>query len=524
MNQPIIKLVLKYSSRDDIFPLFSIQITTVYNIYIALIQLFIDIMEFLSQYQSTSEEDLNSSDSGNEAEEMTISKHANRQVYLLTLSQAPMLLVPTRQAFADAVLAAYETVNAEIIHWCVSKESHKHHGYHYHMAVKGDRSHRWLPIANFLRNHRDLRVHFSSTHVNYYSAYLYVTKEDPSPLHSTSHPDLSNGPPRTTAASRTRVMQSRAGNSSSQRDGESSDSEVVPPPAKHQKLSTKKSKKLQPSDIYDIIVPRNIHTKQELLVFAKSQKDEGKKDLWDFCFNRSSRVVNDAIQSAWSIENELEKTRRKQLGRIGILETFLQKECSHQCNGRWLEMAKQILDSNGIDQDNFAGIIYSALNLGRRKNNNIFIYGPANCGKSFLLKPLNDIYKTFTNPAKGTYAWVGIEKAEVVFLNDFRWTAELIPWNELLLMLEGEQISIPAPKSHFEQDLRLVEHCAIFATSKYPLLFLRGGSVDERETDMMNARWIYIELSSQISRENQIDISPCAHCFSVLILEHLFEE
>lgn len=485
-------------------------------------------MEFLSQYQSSSDDDQHLSEVLSEEEEMPLSKRANRQVYLLTLSQAPMLLIPTRQAFADAVLEAYETVKAQAIQWCVSKESHKLRGhgsgYHYHMAIKCDRSHRWLPIATWLRENRDLQVHFSSTHVNYYSAYTYVTKEDSSPLHSSNHPDLSNQPPRTTRASQARVrLSSQVGNSSTRNDLLSSDEDATPQTKRH-KVSAKKSKKLQPSDIFDIVVPRNIRTKQELLIFAKAQKDEGKTDLWEFCFNRASRVVDDAIQNAWSIENELEKSRRKQLGRIGILEEYLQKECCAGCNGRWIEMAKEIIESNDINPAYFATVIYNALNLGRRKNNNVFIFGPANCGKSFLLKPLNQIYKTFTNPATGTYAWVGIENAEVVFLNDFRWSSQLIPWNELLLMLEGETISISAPKTHFRENIRLVVDCPIFATSKYPLTFAHGGIVDHRETEMMNARWVYIELSAQIPRESQVEVEPCEHCFSSLILNNLADE
>ena len=133
--------------------------------------------------------------------------------------------------------------------------------------------------------------------------------------------------------------------------------------------------------------------------------------------------------------------------------------------------------------------------------------------KSFLLKP-------FTNPATATYAWVGIEQAEAVFLNDFRWSKELIPWNELLLLLEGDTISIPASKTHFRQDLRLSVDCPIFATSKYRLIYIHGGSVDQRETEMMNARWVYFELSAQVPRENQVEVSPCAHCFTLLLLQN----
>ena len=46
--------------------------------------------------------------------------------------------------------------------------------------------------------------------------------------------------------------------------------------------------------------------------------------------------------------------------------------------------------------------------------------GPANCGKTLLLKPLSLVYRSLVNPATSTFACVGAEQAELLFLNDFR--------------------------------------------------------------------------------------------------------
>ena len=74
---------------------------------------------------------------------------------------------------------------------------------------------------------------------------------------------------------------------------------------------------------------------------------------------------------------------------------------------------------------------------------NILLVGPTNCGKSFLLNPLELIYKTFVNPAMGRYVWIGLDECEVAYLNDFRWSGELICWNDFLLFLEGQTIHLP---------------------------------------------------------------------------------
>ncbi|CAH3186635.1 unnamed protein product [Porites lobata] len=83
---------------------------------------------------------------------------------------------------------------------------------------------------------------------------------------------------------------------------------------------------------------------------------------------------------------------------------------------------------------------------GRGKYRNIFIYGDTNCGKSFILAPLKVIYKTFCNPATGSFAWLGAEDAEVIFLNDFRWHPKIIAWADFLQALEGDTVHLPTPK------------------------------------------------------------------------------
>ena len=45
---------------------------------------------------------------------------------------------------------------------------------------------------------------------------------------------------------------------------------------------------------------------------------------------------------------------------------------------------------------------------------------PTNCGKSFLLSPVELIFRIFLNPASRKSAWVDLGDKEVAFLNDFR--------------------------------------------------------------------------------------------------------
>ena len=44
------------------------------------------------------------------------------------------------------------------------------------------------------------------------------------------------------------------------------------------------------------------------------------------------------------------------------------------------------------------------------------------------------------------FAWVGAEQSEEVFLNDFLCSAQIIPWHDFLMLLEGQTVQ-PAPNT-----------------------------------------------------------------------------
>ena len=114
-------------------------------------------------------------------------------------------------------------------------------------------------------------------------------------------------------------------------------------------------------------------------------------------------------------------------------------------------MARNLLQRNNINGEQFSEAIRDLLDKGRGKYRNLYLKGPSNCGKTFLLNPLTHVYNTFCNPASTTFAWVGAEAAEVLFLNDFRWSPNIIPRHDLLLLLEGHEVHLPAPKTHYRR-------------------------------------------------------------------------
>ena len=137
-----------------------------------------------------------------------------------------------------------------------------------------------------------------------------------------------------------------------------------------------------------------------------------------------------------------------------------------------------------------------------------------------MLSPLKTIYNTFCNPATGTFAWVGAEEAEIILLNDFRWKSSIIAWADMLQLLEGDIVHLPAPKNFSKRDIELTRDTPVFATADAPIVFIKGGSICHANTEMMNVRWRFFQFWRQIPPAEQLHLSPCGHYFAQLILEH----
>ena len=392
------------------------------------------------------------------------------------------------------------------------------------MCIKLDRNQRWLRAKKFLSENYGISVHFSSVHANYYSAWKYVTKEDKHPLESEGHPDLTNSEgPSTMKASEAhcngRIKRCYPENEDA-KDTEIWDSDESGESRQHDKKKRdKKRKRLSAYEVAEIVLSKGLRNRMELLAFCNQQRAEGKTDLAEFIVNRGKKVVSEVIATAWEMDSAQETQERQCKTRLELLKEAHEGECTCNTSQEWYSCALQLLSNNNIPVDNFASCVKNLLNKGRGKFRNILLTGPANCGKTFLLNPLNNIFKTFTNPASTSFAWVGAEKAEVIFLNDFRWSPQIIAWHDLLLMLEGQLVHLPAPKSHFAHDLVFDKDTPIFSTSKHQLVYVKGGVVEERETEMMAVRWKIFNFNRQIPQEEQKEVAPCATCFARLILE-----
>jgi len=432
-----------------------------------------------------------------------------RRAFLITYSQADLEKVPNCLRFSEIVLKAFEEAggNRQVVQWSCCMEDHVDGGKHYHLAILFSGSRRWSSIKNAVYKAHNIALHFSSQHIGYVAAYRYVMKKKSveEVLHSPLHPDLQT-------IKRSKTKDAMKGNASQAKKRKSENAQN---PEKNKAL------RLSNTEVSDFILKNNLKSKNELMSAAQNRAESGERDLQSFILNKNPKAIADLIATTWQLHNAPKVLERNNTPRLSIVRSHAAGVCGNSCNGSWLVCARELLQKNGINLYVFANALREGLVKGRQKHINVILVGPTNCGKSFLLNPLEIIYKSFVNPATGRYAWVGLDECEVAYLNDFRWSSEIITWSDFLLLLEGQTVHLPRPKNQFATDLEISREntIPIFATSKSPIEFVGKYNVrDDKETDMMSSRWNRFVFTYQIPQEKVKHLEPCPTCFSKLVL------
>ena len=105
-----------------------------------------------------------------------------------------------------------------------------------------------------------------------------------------------------------------------------------------------------------------------------------------------------------------------------------------------------------------------------------------------------------------------------MFLNDLRWTPDMIAWQEFLNLLEGQTVHLATPKSHYAQDIILSSDIPVFATSISMIKFSGSRIANVKgENAMMEARWRKFQFFAQIQVSEQNEAESCPRCFSELV-------
>ena len=138
----------------------------------------------------------------------------------------------------------------------------------------------------------------------------------------------------------------------------------------------KQHRRLQPSDIYAVIVESNIKSDFKLCAYAlKLKEKENNSLLFNYIFSKDEKRRNSAIQFAWKMKNATAILEPQSKNHITILEEVRNGKCSDDCTEKWLLQTKNTLQLNGLDPNEFAAAIRNLLEKGRGKHRNVIIVG-----------------------------------------------------------------------------------------------------------------------------------------------------
>ncbi len=458
------------------------------------------------------------------------------RVYIITYSQADRQIFPTRQAFGVACVAAFGGGHV-IKYFCSVMEPHENGGFHYHVAILLSESKRWKYARDYLEKTFGVNVNFSSSpqdHPFYEGAYMYVTKWDKNFFHGhvqEKHPkkcELDGG-------KRGAIM--RKANTASKKSAHNRRREKDAEQEKKKEEKQKRRKRMDKLDVVDFIIESNIETDEELLSAGKSRRDEyGDRDMLLFLTNLGEKGRRDILRDAWKTKTSTEVVELRSKSRMDIIREVLSNldNCVCSQKGMWLVLALDVCEKNHLEWKDVSNAFYDLLSNGRGKHRNIVLYGERNCAKTFLLEPLTYVFKnTFHTPPASAFGWLGVEDAQVIYLNDFRWKPSegkkggSISWDALLRLLEGHHCSLPAPMNSRSEHIKLpaTNDVPVFCTSRAVPRFWKENENEPQtpihvtENKMMDERWFGkgIHLTHVFEEDQKVDTPPCPFCFAKFV-------
>ena len=457
------------------------------------------------------------------------SNRMGRRVYLVTFShsgcegrRSPQDF--TRQQFADLLINAFESAlpQVKVEYLAVFQERH-HDGpsaacrnIHYHAPVKCNRQHLWGPIAALLRQQHKVYVHFAVSGDGYHSAFRYgwfpskhkpladLDKEFLLVDGTLTHPSPEEAARRPAFWGR-----KKATNDSNDRDEESEAEEANEGGAGSDSSPKKARREPQLAQVYRVIRENNLWTEVELLAYVSRMEDKSLNAL--FMRANAENLVERAVQ----LKHAEARLSRSLLTRLEILRAAAETKCGCEHEGEWKKMAVELLQWQDISPCEFASAILRALEMGASKGTNIFIHGTTSSAKSWILDPLRLIYRChLTPPPRTGFPLQDLPSKEAILWQDFRLDDHVLPWNTLLLLFEGTEITLRRPRTEYAADKDYTVTQPAFLTSAGKLVHPSGD-----EQMMMDGRFRFFHFAKPVPQGNVKKVPPCTSCFASVWLD-----
>ena len=134
------------------------------------------------------------------------------------------------------------------------------------------------------------------------------------------------------------------------------------------------------------------------------------------------------------------------------------------------------------------------------------IIGESNRAKSFVLKALSCIFKTYVPPDSGTHQLADLKGSEILWLNEWEYDPSFMPWRKMKDFLEGSHVKVAVPKTS-GKNYTFTGDAPVFATSPDKIRHHK-----DSETVQMDNRVRYFTFTHFFDPDHCPDIQPCAHC------------
>lgn len=354
----------------------------------------------------------------------------------------------------------------------VSREYHKADGSgkanrHDHIPVMGSSSFRFRPVKQALLDRRGLAPRWSCTHSGYWSAvrYVHVPSHPKRPLSSLdatpvlwpdgAHPPLDQccDEPLTAAALKRRPAQKQMA------------------AAEHGKQEN-----ITELDVFPVVVNNGFRlgtgpddADLKLVEFAKENCSTA---MQQFLFRLDRRdQLKGLTKTTWKWETVGTTLAAACMSRMALLDAAAKSDCV--CGGQWATQMTKSFFANEISPADLCTDIYNALEVGRGETTAVLVMAGARGGegKSLFLKGLTAVFgedDVFHAPEPGRFPLVDLVGVKAVFLDDWRFGDEVMPYATQCRWYDGSVVKIPQPqnKQGTSGHMRFQGGAPIFATTK----------------------------------------------------------
>jgi hypothetical protein len=183
----------------------------------------------------------------------------------------------------------------------------------------------------------------------------------------------------------------------------------------------------------------------DLVDWCEMQAKRGLPQFQKFLVRQRPKMK--ALFVSWleMIEKPLQHDGHSRAIRLQIWEKALGAECVCVTPNRLSNALQSCVDFHGKDATRFAFMLERMLRVGTSlKNSNILLWGASNAGKTAVTRPLIYMFgdRCWLRPSAGdTFPLQGLEQKVLGVWQDWRVETSPVPWDTLLLVLEGESVT-----------------------------------------------------------------------------------